>query len=246
MKRILLPLLLFSTLISFNSFAQIEKPVEPEFTTTMEFESTEFDFGVVDAGEKVRHVFKFTNTGDAPLILTNVKGSCGCTVPYFPQDPILPGESSEIEVQFDSKGKRNKQSKRVTITANTDPTHTFLVVKGEVTPADEDTREAFEAKAELEAMLRQEIETSNPSCFAIFPNPASDELQIELKEYIGKSADVEIFNEVGKKMMKEKINRISSETTRFDISHFENGMYMVSILVDGVKPMTQCFIVADR
>ncbi len=101
-------------------------------TTTLKFEETEFDFGTVDQGEKVTHVYKFANTGNEPLIISNAKGSCGCTVPSWPKEPIPVGGSGEIQVQFDSKGKKNKQSKKVTITANTDPAQTFLTIKGEV------------------------------------------------------------------------------------------------------------------
>lgn len=101
-------------------------------TTTLKFEQTEFDFGTVDQGEKVNHVYKFANTGNEPLIISNAKGSCGCTVPSWPKEPIPVGGTGEIQVQFDSKGKKNKQSKRVTITANTDPAQTFLTISGEV------------------------------------------------------------------------------------------------------------------
>lgn len=101
-------------------------------TTTLKFEETEFDFGTVDQGEKVTHVYKFANTGNEPLIISNAKGSCGCTVPSWPKEPIPVGGSGEIQVQFDSKGKKNKQSKKVTITANTDPAQSFLTIKGDV------------------------------------------------------------------------------------------------------------------
>ena len=108
-------------------------PVTPAGpTTTIKFEETEFDFGTVEQGEKVNHVYKFSNTGNEPLIISNAKGSCGCTVPSWPKEPIPVGGSGEIQVQFDSKGKKNKQSKKVTITANTDPGQTFLTIKGEV------------------------------------------------------------------------------------------------------------------
>lgn len=114
------------------------KPAEPAVpagpTTTMSFDKLEFDYGVIDAGEKVNHKYKFTNTGSEPLIISNAKGSCGCTVPNWPKEPIPPGATSEIDVVFDSKGKKGKQSKRVTITANTSPAQTFLTIKGEVTP----------------------------------------------------------------------------------------------------------------
>ena len=113
-----------------------KKPEEPAApagpTTVMTFEETEFDYGIVDQGEKVTHTYKFKNTGNEPLIISNAKGSCGCTVPSWPKEPIPVGGSGEIEVAFDSKGKKGKQSKRVTITANTDPPQTFLTIKGEI------------------------------------------------------------------------------------------------------------------
>ncbi len=116
--------------------AAAAKPAEPAAptgpTTTVEWSETEFDYGTVDQGEKVNHNYKFTNTGSEPLIISNAKGSCGCTVPSWPKDPIPPGGSGEIQVQFDSKGKKGVQSKRVTITANTDPVQSFLTIKGEV------------------------------------------------------------------------------------------------------------------
>ncbi len=102
-------------------------------TTTMEFEETEFDYGTIDQGEKVNHTYSFTITGNEPLIISNAKGSCCCTVPAWPKDPIAPGATGEIQVQFDSKGKKGTQSKRVTITANTDPVQSFLTIKGQVT-----------------------------------------------------------------------------------------------------------------
>jgi len=86
----------------------------------------------VDQGEKVNHVYKFKNTGNEPLIISNAKGSCGCTVPSWPKEPIPVGGTGEIAVQFDSKGKKGNQSKRVTLTANTDPAQTFLTIKGVV------------------------------------------------------------------------------------------------------------------
>ena len=101
-------------------------------TTNLEFSETTFDFGEVDEGEKVSHVYKFTNTGSEPLVISNAKGSCGCTVPKWPKNPIAPGETGDILVEFNSKGKAGKQTKRVTITANTDPAQSFLTITGQV------------------------------------------------------------------------------------------------------------------
>lgn len=103
-------------------------------TTTVTFASYEHDFGTLDAGESVTHMFEFTNTGDEPLLLDKCKGSCGCTVPKCPKEPIAPGEKGQIEVKFNSKGKKNKQTKKVTINANTDPGQTFLTITAFVNP----------------------------------------------------------------------------------------------------------------
>ncbi len=113
--------------------AQPAAPAGP--TTTMSFEETEFNFGTVTEGEKVSHTFTFTNDGDEPLILSNAKGSCGCTVPSWPREPIAPGEAGEITVEFNSKNKKGKRNQKVTITANTNPPQSFIYLKGEVTPS---------------------------------------------------------------------------------------------------------------
>ncbi len=119
-----------------NAAAPTTKPAEPAVpagpTTTISFDETEYDYGVIDEGEKARHTYKFTNSGKEPLIISNAKGSCGCTVPSWPKEPIPPGGTGTIDVEFNSKGKKGKQSKRVTITANTEPAQTFLTIKGEV------------------------------------------------------------------------------------------------------------------
>ncbi len=115
-------------------------PVPTGPTTTIKFENDTYDWGTVMDGEKVTHVYKFTNTGNEPLIISNAKGSCGCTVPEWPKDAIAPGKSGEIKVVFNSQGKGAKggkeDSKRVTITANTDPADTYLTIKGKVDKKD--------------------------------------------------------------------------------------------------------------
>ena len=89
--------------------AENQTPTGP--TTTMSFEHNDFDFGSVKEGEKVKHTYKFKNTGSEPLIISSAKGSCGCTVPKWPSEPIAPGASGVIDVEFDSKGKPGKQTK---------------------------------------------------------------------------------------------------------------------------------------
>ena len=111
---------------------QAAAPAGP--TTTVSFASYEHDFGTLEAGESVTHMFEFTNTGDEPLLLDKCKGSCGCTVPKCPKEPIAPGATGQIEVKFNSKGKKNKQTKKVTINANTDPGQTILTITAFVNP----------------------------------------------------------------------------------------------------------------
>jgi len=97
--------------------------------TTIKFDKTLHDFGTIKQGDSVECVFKVTNTGGEPLILENAQGSCGCTVPDYPKDPIAPGDTRDIKVKFNSAGKKDKQSKTVTITANTDPIQSVLTIQ---------------------------------------------------------------------------------------------------------------------
>ncbi len=116
-------------------------PVPTGPLTSIKFDQDTYDWGKVMDGDKVTHVFKFKNTGNEPLIISNAKGSCGCTVPEWPKDAIAPGKSGEIKVIFDSKGKGavggKEDSKRVTITANTDPADSYLTIKGKIDKKEE-------------------------------------------------------------------------------------------------------------
>ena len=97
------------------------------------FEETEHDFGTIDQGTAVEHTFKFTNTGDAPLVITNATSSCGCTVPTWTKEPIAPGETGEMLVKFNGSGQ-NQVTKTVTVTANTEAGTEQLKIKAFVTP----------------------------------------------------------------------------------------------------------------
>jgi len=96
------------------------------------FEEAEYDFGTIKQGEVVEHVFKFTNTGKSPLIIESATASCGCTVPQPPTEPIAPGESSQIDVKFNSAGKMGQQNPTVTVRANTQPNIVKVAMKGNV------------------------------------------------------------------------------------------------------------------
>lgn len=97
--------------------------------TTIQFVETVHDFGNMKQGDVAETTFKFTNTGKEPLVIENAQGSCGCTVPEYPKEPVAPGASGEIKVKFNSAGKSNAQQKTVTLTANTEPIQTVLTIK---------------------------------------------------------------------------------------------------------------------
>ncbi len=110
------------------------QPVDTSLVAKMEFENTIYEFGGVLEGSQVEHVFKFTNTGKIPLIISDSKTTCGCTVPNYPKEPIAPGESGEVSVKFNTAGKKNEQNKPVTLIANTYPARTVIYMKGFVQP----------------------------------------------------------------------------------------------------------------
>ena len=92
----------------------------------------EYDFGIIPQGAKATHDYKIKNIGNSDLLITSAKGSCGCTVPEWPREPIKPGNEANIKVTFNSKGKTGKQNKRVTLMTNAIPNVKILTIKGEV------------------------------------------------------------------------------------------------------------------
>lgn len=112
---------------------QQPEPAKPQGPpTTLAFANMEHDFGTIKQDTKNKHIFSFTNTGDEPLIISNAKGSCGCTVPKYPREPISPGGTGEIEVEYSPGKQKGKQAKTVTITANTEPANTVLRISAQV------------------------------------------------------------------------------------------------------------------
>jgi len=86
----------------------------------IEFDKKEHDFGEIESRAAQETTFTYTNTGDAPLVVTNIKSSCGCTVPQdWSREPLLPGDKASFSVKFNGSGK-NKVSKTITVTANTE------------------------------------------------------------------------------------------------------------------------------
>jgi len=107
--------MILGVFVVFYAFAQEEAVIEGPYIT---FEETSHDFGDIYQDDKVEHVFAFENTGTAPLIITHVQTTCGCTAPEWPKEPILPGESAAIKVRFDSTGKFGRQNKVINVISN--------------------------------------------------------------------------------------------------------------------------------
>jgi hypothetical protein len=102
----------------------------------MKFDYTVHDFGNIKSGDKVRFSFGFTNTGKSDLIIGDARGSCGCTVPNFPTEPIAPGDTGSIQVVFNSRGKSGVQNKSITVLTNCEPATKVLTIKANVKPTE--------------------------------------------------------------------------------------------------------------
>jgi len=126
MKKIVL--VLFVGLLGFTLTAQ-------EKAAKIEFKTETVDYGVVTKGADGVRVFEFTNTGDAPLIISKVSSSCGCTIPKKPEGPILPGKTSEIQVKYDTN-RVGPIRKAITVISNAETPTKVLKIKGEVKAVD--------------------------------------------------------------------------------------------------------------
>ena len=120
-----------------TAYAQVEVPQEvnpnaPE----IQFEQNVIDYGTIEQGTDGNRIFVFTNTGKEPLILTNVRASCGCTTPKWTRNPIAPGEKGEIMVHYDTNRMGNFH-KTITVTSNAKTANTTLTIKGKVMPKEQ-------------------------------------------------------------------------------------------------------------
>lgn len=102
----------------------------------IEFEKVEHDYGTIPVGGDGAYEFVFTNEGEEPLVLSNVRSSCGCTVPKWPKEPIMKGEQATIKVQYDTK-KIGSFSKSVTVYSNSSNNPVVLRIKGKVVDQDQ-------------------------------------------------------------------------------------------------------------
>lgn len=122
MKKIVL--VLFVGLLGYSLQAQEKK-------AKIDFKTETVDYGEIAKGSNGVRVFEFTNTGDAPLIISKVSSSCGCTIPKKPEEPILPGKVGKIEVKYDTN-RVGPIRKAITVISNADTPTKVLKIKGEV------------------------------------------------------------------------------------------------------------------
>jgi len=123
-----------SKINSDNVAVAAERDEAAKQVPVMSFEKAEHDFGTIEQGTPQETVFKFTNTGNGPLIITDAKSSCGCTVPEYPKNtPIAPGDTGEMLVKFNGSGQ-NQVTKTITVSANTSKGSEILRIKAFVNP----------------------------------------------------------------------------------------------------------------
>lgn len=134
MKRLaLLSLFTFATLLAFSQeeVTFVAKPAGDFAAPAFEWEGLEHDFGKIKHNVPVTHEFKFKNTGSAPIIISKVKGSCGCTVTEYSKEPIPPGQWGKVKATFNAAAV-GQFTKTVTVTANTEGGPIILRIRGEV------------------------------------------------------------------------------------------------------------------
>jgi hypothetical protein len=114
------------------------KPAEPGTAPVITFSEDKHDFGKMTQGEKVTYAFTFQNTGGSDLVISSAQGSCGCTVPSYPHTPVKPGESSKVDVVFDSEGKSGLVQKTITLVTNCNPSTKVLTISATVIVPEEE------------------------------------------------------------------------------------------------------------
>ncbi len=125
--------------------AETVKPAENPNAPEITFETEIHDYGTIKQGANGGCEFKFKNTGKDPLVISNAKGSCGCTVPTFPKEPILKGQTGIIKVNYDTK-RVGAFTKTVTIDSNAKTASKVITIKGTVEASDENTEQAMPLK----------------------------------------------------------------------------------------------------
>jgi hypothetical protein len=118
-------MLLGIIIININALAQTN------LNAVIEFEESTIDYGTIEKGADGVRIFKFINSGNTPLVINNVKASCGCTIPKKPNKPILPGDSGEIEVKYDTR-RVMPFKKTISVSSNAVNSTVLLTIKGKV------------------------------------------------------------------------------------------------------------------
>lgn len=113
------------------------EPASNPTAAKITFKEMEYNFGEIEEGPKATHEFVFKNTGHEPLVLSNVKASCGCTTPSWPKEPILPQQEGKILVTYNTQGRPGAFTKTITITSNAEPNTAVINIKGKVNQAPE-------------------------------------------------------------------------------------------------------------
>jgi len=131
MKRTLNIAILLLVTLSFFSVAPIEFDMHNSKIAVIKFKTEVVDYGTITQNSDGTRLFTFTNTGDAPLLITNVKTTCGCTVPSYSKAPILPGESGELNIKYDTK-RLGAFTKTITVTSNAEGGNKILKIKGNI------------------------------------------------------------------------------------------------------------------
>lgn len=137
MKKYIFSVIMMLGFLSFsiaqNSVAPNEKSEEMKAVDgpQMKFETFVVDYGTIEQNSEPLRTIEFTNAGNEPLVIKNARGSCGCTVPTWPKEPIMPGEKSKIEIRY-ATNRLGKFNKKVTLTTNAPGAPIVLTVKGNV------------------------------------------------------------------------------------------------------------------
>ena len=121
----------FALLIGSVVYAQDAPQVfnEPVDGPKIKFKENSFDFGEITQGDVVEHTFEFENVGTQSLVINDVRTTCGCTVPKWPREPLAPGESASMTVQFSSRGKVGMQNKVITVISNSTSQQDRVMIK---------------------------------------------------------------------------------------------------------------------
>jgi len=131
MKRTVNTILIF--ILSIGLFNATSSKIESKTgkVAIISFETEVIDYGTIEQHSDGTRLFAFTNEGDAPLLITNVKTSCGCTVPSYSKEPILPGKSGELKIKYDTK-RLGAFTKTITVTSNAEGGNKILKIKGNI------------------------------------------------------------------------------------------------------------------